>query len=63
MRIVPEGTHDHDKFIRPSELIKMIDQTNLQEQGITGLLYNPLTDTYRLGRNVDVNYIVHTRLF
>ncbi|MDE1249767.1 bifunctional 2-polyprenyl-6-hydroxyphenol methylase/3-demethylubiquinol 3-O-methyltransferase UbiG [Vibrio aestuarianus] len=63
MRIVPEGTHDHDKFIRPSELIKMIDQTNLQEQGITGLLYNPLTDNYRLGRNVDVNYIVHTRLF
>ncbi|MFV0448920.1 MAG: bifunctional 2-polyprenyl-6-hydroxyphenol methylase/3-demethylubiquinol 3-O-methyltransferase UbiG [Vibrio sp.] len=63
MKIVPEGTHDHEKFIRPSELLKMIDQTHLKEQAITGLLYNPLTDTYRLGNNVDVNYIVHTRLF
>ncbi|WP_260258327.1 bifunctional 2-polyprenyl-6-hydroxyphenol methylase/3-demethylubiquinol 3-O-methyltransferase UbiG [Vibrio intestinalis] len=61
LRIVPEGTHDHEKFIRPSEMIKMIDQTDLTEQGITGLLYNPLTDTYKLGRNVDVNYIVHTK--
>ncbi|MDF4532913.1 bifunctional 3-demethylubiquinol 3-O-methyltransferase/2-polyprenyl-6-hydroxyphenol methylase, partial [Vibrio parahaemolyticus] len=33
------------------------------EQGITGLHYNPFTDTYRLESNVDVNYIVHTRLF
>lgn len=63
LKIVPEGTHDYDKFIRPSELIKMIDQTPLTETGITGLQYNPLTDTYRLGRNVDVNYIVHTQKF
>lgn len=62
LKIVPEGTHDHEKFIRPSELLKMIDATPLQEQSITGLLYNPLTDTYRLGANVDVNYIIHTRL-
>ncbi|MBY8081022.1 bifunctional 2-polyprenyl-6-hydroxyphenol methylase/3-demethylubiquinol 3-O-methyltransferase UbiG [Vibrio fluvialis] len=63
LKIVPEGTHDHEKFIRPSELLKMIDATPLQEQAITGLLHNPLTDTYRLGANVDVNYIIHTRLF
>ncbi|QTH06015.1 bifunctional 2-polyprenyl-6-hydroxyphenol methylase/3-demethylubiquinol 3-O-methyltransferase UbiG [Vibrio fluvialis] len=63
LKIVPEGTHDHEKFIRPSELLKMIDATPLQEQAITGLLYNPLTDTYRLGANVDVNYIIHTLLF
>ncbi|EOG7671369.1 bifunctional 2-polyprenyl-6-hydroxyphenol methylase/3-demethylubiquinol 3-O-methyltransferase UbiG [Vibrio cholerae] len=62
LKIVPEGTHDHNKFIRPSELLKMIDQTALQEQGITGLHYNPLANTYRLGSNVDVNYIVHTCL-
>ncbi|SJL83207.1 bifunctional 2-polyprenyl-6-hydroxyphenol methylase/3-demethylubiquinol 3-O-methyltransferase UbiG [Vibrio palustris] len=61
LKIVPNNTHDHNKFIRPSELMKMIDQTQLQSHGITGLLYNPLTDTYRLGRKVDVNYIVHTR--
>ncbi|MCK6265084.1 bifunctional 2-polyprenyl-6-hydroxyphenol methylase/3-demethylubiquinol 3-O-methyltransferase UbiG [Vibrio sp. ZSDE26] len=61
LKIVPEGTHHHDKFIRPSELIKMVDQTDLVEQGITGLHYNPLTDNYKLGANVDVNYIVHTQ--
>ncbi|GAA5647529.1 MULTISPECIES: bifunctional 2-polyprenyl-6-hydroxyphenol methylase/3-demethylubiquinol 3-O-methyltransferase UbiG [Vibrio] len=60
LKIVPEGTHDHEKFIRPSEMMKMIDSTALQEKGITGLHYNPLTDSYKLGRNVDVNYIVHT---
>ncbi|MGL6315059.1 bifunctional 2-polyprenyl-6-hydroxyphenol methylase/3-demethylubiquinol 3-O-methyltransferase UbiG [Vibrio sp. WXL103] len=59
LRIVPEGTHNHDKFIKPSEMIKMIDHTPLIERGITGLHYNPLTDSYRLGSNVDVNYIVH----
>ena len=63
LKIVPEGTHEHEKFIRPAELIKMIDNTPLQELGITGLHYNPLTDTYRLGSNVDVNYIVHTKNF
>lgn len=62
LKIVPKGTHDHGKFIRPSELLRMIDQTALQEQGITGLHYNPLTDSYRLGKNVDVNYIIHSRL-
>lgn len=61
MKIVPTGTHDHAKFIRPSELLKMIDQTPLTEKGITGLHYNPLNDSYRLGKNVDVNYIVHTQ--
>lgn len=61
LKIVPHGTHDHAKFIRPSELLAMLDQTSLQEQGITGLLYNPLTDTYRLGKNVGVNYIVHSQ--
>lgn len=62
LKLVPKGTHDHDKFIRPSELLKMLDQTALQEQGITGLHYNPLTDVYSLGKSVDVNYIVHTTL-
>ncbi|ANS85586.1 2-polyprenyl-6-hydroxyphenol methylase [Vibrio scophthalmi] len=60
LKIVPDGTHDHEKFIRPSEMIKMIDQTDLVELGITGLHYNPITGRYKLGPNVDVNYIVHT---
>lgn len=60
LKLVPKGTHDHEKFIRPSEMMAMIDNTPLQDRHITGLHYNPLTDTYRLGSNVDVNYIVHT---
>ncbi|MDO6706579.1 bifunctional 2-polyprenyl-6-hydroxyphenol methylase/3-demethylubiquinol 3-O-methyltransferase UbiG [Photobacterium sp. 1_MG-2023] len=60
MKLVPKGTHDHKKFIRPSELMAMVDLTDLQDRHITGLHYNPLTDTYTLGRNVDVNYILHT---
>lgn len=61
LKIVPKGTHEHDKFIRPGEMLSMIDQTELQERGITGLHYNPLQDSYKLGANVDVNYIVHTQ--
>ena len=45
LKLVPKGTHDHEKFIRPAELLKMIDKTDLFEQSITGLYYNPLTDT------------------
>ncbi|WP_120511183.1 bifunctional 2-polyprenyl-6-hydroxyphenol methylase/3-demethylubiquinol 3-O-methyltransferase UbiG [Photobacterium salinisoli] len=60
MKLVPKGTHDHKKFIRPSELMAMVDLTALEDRHITGLHYNPLTDTYKLGHNVDVNYILHT---
>ncbi|BAX52634.1 bifunctional 2-polyprenyl-6-hydroxyphenol methylase/3-demethylubiquinol 3-O-methyltransferase UbiG [Photobacterium damselae subsp. piscicida] len=60
LKIVPKGTHHHEKFIRPSEMMAMIDRTELQDKHITGLHYNPLTNTYYLGTNVDVNYIVHT---
>ncbi|HHC7219226.1 bifunctional 2-polyprenyl-6-hydroxyphenol methylase/3-demethylubiquinol 3-O-methyltransferase UbiG [Vibrio parahaemolyticus] len=63
LKIVPEGTHDHEKFIKPAEMMKMIDQTDLTEMGITGLHYNLLNDNYKLGRNVDVNYIVHTKKY
>ncbi|WP_413284561.1 bifunctional 2-polyprenyl-6-hydroxyphenol methylase/3-demethylubiquinol 3-O-methyltransferase UbiG [Vibrio sp. MA40-2] len=60
LKLVPKGTHHHDKFIKPSELLNMLDKTTLVELGITGLHYNLLTDSYRLGTKVDVNYIVHT---
>ncbi len=62
LKIVPKGTHHHEKFIKPSELLSMIDKTHLTERGITGLHYNPIIGSYRLGHRVDVNYIVHTQL-
>lgn len=59
MNMVPKGTHDANKFIRPSELISWIDNTSLRERHITGLHYNPLLQSFKLGGNVDVNYMVH----
>lgn len=62
MNLVPKGTHDYAKFIRPSELMQMVDATLLKDQHITGLHYNPLNGQYKLSSsNVDVNYIVHTQ--
>jgi 2-polyprenyl-6-hydroxyphenyl methylase/3-demethylubiquinone-9 3-methyltransferase len=62
LKMVPKGTHDSKKFIRPSELIGWVDQTPLLERHIIGLHYNPITDHFRLGHNVDVNYMVHTQM-
>ncbi|NIF22963.1 bifunctional 2-polyprenyl-6-hydroxyphenol methylase/3-demethylubiquinol 3-O-methyltransferase UbiG [Candidatus Pantoea multigeneris] len=61
MRMVPRGTHDVKKFIRPSEMLAWVDETPLREQHITGLHYNPLSNKFRLGPGVDVNYMLHTR--
>ncbi|NNJ91025.1 MAG: bifunctional 2-polyprenyl-6-hydroxyphenol methylase/3-demethylubiquinol 3-O-methyltransferase UbiG [Gammaproteobacteria bacterium] len=62
LRILPKGTHDFEKFIKPSELDGWIREAGLSSKDITGLVYNPLTRVYRLNPNdVDVNYMVHTR--
>lgn len=58
LRLLPKGTHDFDKFIRPSELDNWLRQADLRSDHITGLVYNPLTGNYRLDRDVDVNYMV-----
>ncbi|MDY4350209.1 bifunctional 2-polyprenyl-6-hydroxyphenol methylase/3-demethylubiquinol 3-O-methyltransferase UbiG [Pectobacterium brasiliense] len=61
LKMVPRGTHDIKKFIRPAELMHWVDSTPLREKHITGLHYNPLTDHFKLGPNVEVNYMLHTR--
>lgn len=61
LKLLPKGTHDYNKFLKPSELIRFIDRTALQDRGITGIGYRPLSDSYQLTGNVDVNYIVHTQ--
>ena len=60
LKMVPKGTHDVKKFIRPAELIGWIDETPLRERNMIGLHYSPLTDKFKLAPNVDVNYMVHT---
>jgi 2-polyprenyl-6-hydroxyphenyl methylase/3-demethylubiquinone-9 3-methyltransferase len=63
LKLVPKGTHQHSKFIKPAELMNWIDATQLTIKTITGLHLNPLTQEYYLSnQNVDVNYIVHCQL-
>ncbi|MDH4040530.1 MAG: bifunctional 2-polyprenyl-6-hydroxyphenol methylase/3-demethylubiquinol 3-O-methyltransferase UbiG [Gammaproteobacteria bacterium] len=59
LHLLPAGTHDYAKFIRPSELAGWIRDAGLVVEGMTGLTYNPLTRVYRLNpRDVSVNYMV-----
>ena len=58
--MLPRGTHDAKKFIRPAELLDWVDETTLRERHMIGLHYNPLTNKFRLGPGVDVNYMIHT---
>ncbi|CDH44770.1 MAG: bifunctional 2-polyprenyl-6-hydroxyphenol methylase/3-demethylubiquinol 3-O-methyltransferase UbiG [Candidatus Competibacteraceae bacterium] len=59
LRMLPQGTHDFRKFIRPSELDRWIRAAGLTLQHLTGLHFNPLTGRYWLGPGVRVNYMVH----
>jgi 2-polyprenyl-6-hydroxyphenyl methylase/3-demethylubiquinone-9 3-methyltransferase len=61
LRLLPRGTHEYARFIRPSELAGHCRAAGLEVTDITGMTYNPLTQRYALGRDVDVNYLVGTR--
>ncbi len=61
LQMLPKGTHDYQKFIRPSELATWIRAAQLNLKESTGLHYNPITKYYWLAPNVDVNYMVYTR--
>jgi 2-polyprenyl-6-hydroxyphenyl methylase/3-demethylubiquinone-9 3-methyltransferase len=61
LRLLPKGTHEYARFIRPAELSRWARGARLEVQDITGMTYNPLTRSYRLGRDVAVNYLVHAR--
>jgi 2-polyprenyl-6-hydroxyphenyl methylase/3-demethylubiquinone-9 3-methyltransferase len=59
LKLLPAGTHEYQKFIRPSELESWARSASLQHRASIGLRYNPLTREYSLGRNVDVNYLMY----
>jgi 2-polyprenyl-6-hydroxyphenyl methylase/3-demethylubiquinone-9 3-methyltransferase len=61
LRMLPRGTHDYAKFIKPSELSGYIRDAGLEIVDLIGLHFNPLTDQYWLGPNVDVNYMLAVR--
>ena len=59
LRMLPRGTHDYARFIKPSELAQFCRAAGLEIRDITGMTYNPITKIYALGPDSDVNYIVH----
>lgn len=59
MNMLPKGTHEYAKFIKPSELEKWARSVGLELRNISGMSYNPLFQSYRLGNDVDVNYLMH----
>ena len=59
LKLLPRGTHDYARFIKPSELSAMCRAAGLQVAGVTGMTYNPFTMVYSLGDDSDVNYILH----
>ncbi|ETN91593.1 3-demethylubiquinone-9 3-methyltransferase [Gammaproteobacteria bacterium MOLA455] len=62
LRMLPKGTHEYAKFIRPAELGQWIREAGLELDQMTGLTYNPITKTYRLTEtDVDVNYMICAR--
>lgn len=61
LNLLPRGTHEFDKLIKPSELSEYARQSGLELQGMIGLHYNPFTKAYKLAPGVDVNYMIHCK--
>lgn len=59
LRMLPRGTHDYGKFIKPSELSAMARNSGFSLQKTTGMTYNPFTQKYTLGDDLDVNYLMY----
>jgi 2-polyprenyl-6-hydroxyphenyl methylase/3-demethylubiquinone-9 3-methyltransferase len=58
LNLLPKGTHEYSKFIKPSELIHWCNESGLVLKSIIGMTYNPITKRYKLGNDVSVNYMV-----
>jgi 2-polyprenyl-6-hydroxyphenyl methylase/3-demethylubiquinone-9 3-methyltransferase len=61
LNMLPKGTHDYARFLKPSELSRMARNAGLGIETLRGMSYNPLTRIYSLGDDTDVNYLIATR--
>ena len=61
LNLLPKGTHEYAKFIKPAELDDWIRITGLANQDLIGMSYNPLSGKYWLGKDVSVNYMMHAK--
>ena len=60
LQLLPKGTHEYAKFIKPSELSRWAKSVDLELAELIGMSYNPFTKHYSLGNDTSVNYLVHT---
>ncbi len=61
LNMLPRGTHDYARFLRPAELVRYCRDSGLTAVDIVGMTYNPFTRSYALGSDTSVNYLVHAR--
>lgn len=61
LKLLPKGTHDYAKFIKPSELSRWAKLATLEPEEMIGMSYNPLLKEYSLGKDTSVNYLMRTR--
>jgi len=61
LNMLPRGTHDYAKFLRPAELARLCRESGLSVVEVVGMSYNPLARTYSLGRDTSVNYLIRAR--
>ena len=61
LNLLPRGTHDYTRFIRPAELARFCRDVGLAGEEVIGMTYNPFSKTYALGADTDVNYLMRTR--
>jgi 2-polyprenyl-6-hydroxyphenyl methylase/3-demethylubiquinone-9 3-methyltransferase len=59
--MLPRGTHEYKKFIKPSEMATQLRVCGMRVSDISGMSYNPLGKHYSLGRDIDVNYLMTAR--
>ena len=62
LQMLPKGTHDFSRFIKPSELTRWCKQAGLEPDELIGMTYNPLTKRYALGNDTGVNYLIRATL-
>ena len=60
LNLLPKGTHEYAKFIKPSELARYVREAGLDVEELVGMHYNPLSKVYSLGGDTDVNYLMRT---
>ncbi|MEM7564057.1 MAG: bifunctional 2-polyprenyl-6-hydroxyphenol methylase/3-demethylubiquinol 3-O-methyltransferase UbiG [Pseudomonadota bacterium] len=58
LRMIPRGTHEYQKFIKPSEMAASLRQNAMQITDLSGMSYHPLGKTYKIGADIDVNYLM-----